>query len=141
MKSNSRQVAGRGKKMLKVEINTSESIISKIYDEEGLGQNVIGKVFKLPLSYRLTDNSAMQRIPVWVTNFSTFKCNLHYAMPDRGNDKFASVSGQVEVFTGVADIYIDYFLVRSLKEPKKYTKFPVKGSQQLPVNLILAMAS
>lgn len=127
--------------MLKVEINTSETIISKVYDQDGLGNNVIGKVYRLPLSYRLTNNSAMQRIPVWVTNFSTFKCNLHYTMPDRGSDKFAAISGQVEVFTGVADILIDQFQVRGLKEPKKYTKFPAKGSQQLPVNLILAMAS
>ena len=126
-------LVGEGGKMLQININTSEGIVSKVYDQDGLGQNIVGKVHKLPLSYRLDQ---YKRIAVWVTNLKTLKSNFHYVASNQGCNNLATINGQVEAFTGVADISIDNFLIRGLKEPRNYKKFPVKGSQQMPLDVI-----
>lgn len=119
--------------MLSININTSEELVSKVYDQDGLGQNVVGKVHRLPLSYRLEQ---YKRIAVWVTNLKTHEFNFHYVTSNETASRLASIDKQIEVFTGVADISIDNFLIRGLKEPKNYKKFPIKGSKQLPLDVI-----
>lgn len=129
---------------LVIDISTSESIPSKVYDNDGMGDTVIGKVHRLPLSYRLDRHHGT--IPCFMQSFATYSQSSVRCYPDKFNEventwagTWGTITATVKMFEGSAVVKIDGYPIRiqaDQMKDAKYKSFKTRGAVQLPLNMV-----